>query len=489
MSKYKIIWALYHYLALGDWDVETYLPEKGIMARSEASAKIRSLSQRLFLDPEFKAHIQKAQAEKNLNPYEKGMVRVLMRQLDYYEKLPSRFIEEFTRATSQAQMVWRRAKKHNDFSLFQPHLEKIVQLSQKQSEYLGYKDHPYDPLLDLYEEGWTTQDVNVFFDSFRKPLKTIFQRVQEKPGYKATHPLEQLEYDKRKLKKIHHAVLDYLQASNKGIRLDESTHPFTQSMALSDVRITTTYHPHDFRQSVMSVIHEFGHALYDLQCDDRLEYSPIAGGLSLGIHESQSRFWENMVGRSKPFLEIFAKDFSTLSPSIEKYFKGKDVVEELFKYFNLVRPSLIRTEADEISYHFHIMLRFEIEKGLLEGTIKTKELPGVWKQKMKEYLGDTPKSDAQGVLQDIHWSMGSIGYFPTYSIGTFLSAIWKDEMEKELGGLDALIKRETGIRKMQQWLKKNVHQFGSTYTLKELLHKNGRKLDTKPMLKYLKDKF
>ena len=241
----------------------------------------------------------------------------------------------------------------------------------------------------------------------------------------------------------------------------------------------------DFAKTYSSVMHEYGHALYDMQSDSGLHYSPIDGGSSLVIHESQSRFWENFIGKTKTFLSIIYEKIKEISPDLEKYSVG-----DLYYLFNLVRPSLIRTEADEVTYHLHILIRFELERMMIEGKVQVSELPELWNDKYEEYLGIRPKNDSEGILQDLHWSSGSIGYFPTYSMGTALSAIWKKNIEMDLGKIEDLIKTKEGIRKIQDWLKEKVHRYGSTYTYAELLKISlGEKFSAGPLLDYLEKKY
>ena len=241
----------------------------------------------------------------------------------------------------------------------------------------------------------------------------------------------------------------------------------------------------DFAKTYGSTMHEYGHALYGIQTPEDLNYSPIEGGTSLIIHESQSRFWENFIGKTKTFLVSIHEEMKKIDPRIENY-----SIDDIYNYINLVRPSLIRTEADEVTYHLHIMIRFEIEKALIEGKIQVNDLPRIWNEKYEEYLGISPKTDSSGVLQDIHWSGGSIGYFPTYSMGTALSAIWKKSIEKDLGKIDDLVKTKEGIRKVQNWLKEKIHQHGSAYLYNELLQKSaGENFSAQPLLDYLEDKY
>ena len=485
LDKYKVIWSINHVWALANWDLSVYMPEEGATARGEAIGKIATLSQKLFLDKEFIELIEKADREKDLNDYERAIIRMLKRSLKYYEKLPAEFIEEFSRVASESQIAWKNAKEKNDFSIFEPHLEKIVELTKKKAEYLGYLEHPYDALLDEYEEGLTVKEVEKYFDSIKKPLVELIKYIKESKRFKSEHALEKQEYDIEKMKKLTDKMLRFIHYNMNHIRVDVSSHPFSISLGKGDARITTRYEGKDFARSYSSTIHEYGHALYEIQSHDDLHYTPISGGSSLVIHESQSRFWENFIGKSKEFISLMYKDI------IEVEDKFKDFsVDEIYDYINLVKPSLIRTEADEVTYHLHVMIRFEIEKALLEGKIKVKDLPKVWNDKYEEYLGIRPSDNRQGILQDVHWSQGYIGYFPTYSLGTALSAMWKHHLEKDLGRIEEILRTKNGIRKIQDWLKENIHQYGSTYTFRDLVKKTTHEdFNSKYLLDYLEKKY
>lgn len=483
LEKYKIIWALSHLAGLANWDLDTYMPELGLEARGEALAKVSSLIQELFLEKEFIELIKQAENEE-LNDYEKGIIRLLKRSLKFYQKLPSDFIEEFVKITNEARAYWREARERSDFSIFEPYLEKIIEMSRKKAELLGYQKHPYDALLDEYEEGLITEDVEKYFSSIKRPLIELFHKIKNSKKY-SYHELENEEYEIEKMKILNNKIIEVLHNGLKNLRMDISTHPFSISIGKGDARITTRYEGKDFFRSYSSTIHEFGHSLYELQCDDKLYYTPVAGGSSLVIHESQSRFWENFIGRSDGFIELIYNDFVKLGDNFKDYTK-----EDIYNYFNLVKPGFIRVEADEISYHLHVLIRFEIEKALIEGSINVKDLPKIWNDKYEEYLGIRPRNDREGVLQDVHWSQGSIGYFPTYSIGTCLSAMWKYYLEKDLEKISDLVKTKQGIEKIRKWLKENVHQYGSTYMFKDLVKKSlGKEFDSMYLLDYLKGKY
>lgn len=481
LDYYKNLWALSYVSAISHWDLETYMPQMGANSRGEALGRLSVIRQKMFLDPDFVSLIHKAESEKNLTDSEKGIVRVLINSLKMYEKIPASFLEEFEKLTNTGTVVWRQAKEKSDYSIFAKDLEKIFDMNRKMAEYLGYSDSPYDALLDMYEENLKTKDVDSFFGEIKKPLHDLLSKILSSKKYNKDHFLEILNYDEQKMEQLNQKILKTLWSkTGQNFRLDRSTHPFTISFSNSDTRITTWYHKKDFARSVMATVHEFGHALYDLQSPDELSMTPIEGGSSLVIHESQSRFWENHVGRSMDFIEEFLPDFQNV---VDR----KITAGEVYEYFNKVSPSLLRVEADEVTYHFHIMLRFEIEKGIIEGKLKVKDLPEIWNAKMKEYLNVTPKNDSEGILQDIHWSGGSVGYFPTYSLGTFLGSQWEEKMDRELILKNLLNKNS--ILKVEGWLKDNIHKHGTTYTLEDLLLKHKMKFDPTVNLKYLQDKY
>lgn len=481
LDYYKDLWALSHTSAVNHWDLETYMPKKGIEYRAQALGRLAIIRQKMFLDKDFVNLIHKSQNIINLTDQEKGVVRMLTRSLRFYEKLPSEFIENFEKLTNTATVVWREAKQKDNFKLFEKDLTKIFDMNRQMAEYLGYKDSPYDALLDQFEEGLTSNKVGPFFDQIKNPLKELLNKIINSDKYQSVNervrPLQNLKYDKNKMSKLNQKLLKVFWSElGENFRLDESTHPFTTSFSNQDTRITTWYHEKDFARSLMATVHEFGHALYDLQSDDSLEMTPIAGGSSLVIHESQSRLWENHVGRSMEFIEKFLPDMKMA------VYSSRLTVDDAYFYFNKVSPSLLRVEADEVTYHFHIMLRFEIEKGVIEGKIKVKDLREVWNSKMKEYLGVTPKKDSKGILQDIHWSGGSVGYFPTYSMGTFLASQWRSKM---LNAKSQML----NYKKIKYYLEQNIHKYGSTYILEELLKKNKMIFNPSVNLKYLYEKY
>ncbi len=483
LEKYEIVWALNHVTALGGWDLQTYMPQKGAKERGKALAILTSLRQKYFLSKEFFSLIDKADKEK-LNRYEKALLKNLKRSLKIYRKIPTELLKKEEELSNEAQIVWQKAKQTDNFKLFEPYLSKLVSLTRKKAEHLGYKEHPYDALLDLFEEGWTTNEVNSFFEEIIPSLSKILYRIQKSENYSPSHPLFNLEYSQKELAKVNQKILELFQVDRERIRLDTSAHPFTQYIAYNDTRITTRYKRKDFAPTILSTVHELGHALHHMQCDKKFMFTPLCDLDSLGMGESQSRFLENFVGRSLEFITYIYEDLLKINLKMSKYSPT-----EIYKYLNLVKPSLIRTEGDEITYHFHIKLRFDIEKGLIENSIKVKDIPEIWRAKMKEYLGVVPKKESEASLQDVHWSLGAFGYFPTYSLGTFLSGIWKNALEKELGRIDNLINPEK-ITFVTKWLRENIHQYGSLYSTKEMVRRiSGRNFTPTPLLNYLENKY
>lgn len=484
LDKFLDIWSVAYAGSLLGWDTETYMPASSIKERSIVFGRLTVLAQRMLLSPEFRELVNQAEKEKKLNDFEKGVIRVLKREIRIFEKLPPEFVEEFEKLTAEAKVVWRKAKEKSDFSIFEPYLTKIVDMSRKKAELLGYDEHPYDALLDLFEEELKTREVEDMFGNLKPSLVDILKRIRNSDGYQDKHPLEKEKYDIEKMKQLNKKILELFGFDFNRGRLDISAHPFTNSMGIFDVRITTRYAGYDFRRSLLAVIHEFGHGLYELQIDEKLMATPIATGVSLGVHESQSRFWENMIGRSLAFVETNFDLLKEFLPFLEKY-----QISDVYRYFNLVRPELIRVESDEVTYNQHIILRFEIEKGLIEEKLDVSELPQIWNENMDRILGIRPPNDALGVLQDIHWSMGAIGYFPTYSIGTILAVQIARKMESEIGNLSDLI-HEKKYGEIRTWLKDKIHRWGSTYPPKELIKRAlGENMNVRYFIDHLERKY
>jgi carboxypeptidase Taq len=481
LERYKPIWALDHASSLMNWDLETYMPLSGSKPRGFAYAQLSLLRQERIV--EGASLISQAEKLPELSDEERGILRVAKRDVDYYTKIPPSLLEDLERTGKEATVIWRDARKESDFSKFKPWLEKIVDLKRKEAEKLGYKRHPYDALLNKYEEELTAADVDVTFSELAPKLKRILNQVLSQGKFPPEHPLEAIRYDEEAMRRVNTEVLTILGMPDKTFRMDVSTHPFTTGIAVEDVRVTTRYEGRDFKETMFSVIHECGHALYELQINPALEYKPIGRISSLALHESQSRFWENMIGRSRAFAKLI---YPMLKNNLQ--FLSGYSEEDVYKYFNIVRPNHIRVAADELTYNFHIILRYEAEKKLVGGEMSVSELPSFWNDKMEEYLGVRPKDDSQGLLQDIHWSNGDIGYFPTYSLGNVMAGMLFQTIQKDKELAEVVVHGE--LKEVRSWLKEHVHKLGSIYSPKELQRRLfGKAYDPQPLVKYLEDKY
>jgi carboxypeptidase Taq len=482
-EKYKPFWALKKSEAVLEWDVEVNMPEKGATSRGFIMSQLALLDQIHIADlyPTLDAAVKR---QNEFNDYEKGVVRVLEFWRKYYTKIPPKLLEEEKKVAVEGTVVWREARKKSDFKSFKPYLERMLEIKLKEADKLGYEGHPYNALLDLYEEDLTVEDVDRMFSRLIPQLKRVLEKVRSSDGkFPANHNLEKEAYEQEVLMSVNKRLAEILGMPKDRFRMDISTHPFMTSFSRDDVRITTRYEGKDFARSTFGTIHEAGHGIYELQIDEKLEYSPIDIAASTGFHESQSRFWENMVGRSRAFVSLTGPMLREKLKFLEKY-----TDDDLYFYFNMVKPSLIRVEADELTYNFHTALRYDLEKRLLSQKIGVSELPSIWNDAMEEYLGVRPKTDAEGVLQDVHWSSGSFGYFPTYSLGNVISGMIWYNIQKDLD-LDKTI-RSGDFAPIKAWLYERVHKFGATYTPKELVMKSfGETFNPDRLIQYFESKY
>ena len=484
LTRYRRIWAIGHAQSVLGWDMEVNMPKEGILERSVAQGELSVLSQEFLLKPEFVELVEKAKSIEGLNEYERGVVRVLDRSVRISKSFPPEFLREMSEVTSQATKAWEEAKRSDDYSKFEPWLDRIIDLAKRAADYLGYEDEPYDALLDMFEEGLTTKEVERMFDRLERELKPLLERIMEEGKVPRSHPLEKEKYEREWMERVNVWILQkFGYPLGVRARLDVSAHPFTTEFGIRDVRITTRYEGYDFRRTILSTVHEFGHALYELQQDERFMFSPIAGGVSLGIHESQSRFWENIVGRSMEFAELIHPVLRENLPFMANY-----TPEDVYLYFNMVRPDFIRTESDVVTYNFHILLRFKLERMMLNEGVKARDLPELWNEEMESLLGIRPKSYAEGILQDIHWAHGTVGYFPTYSIGTLLSAQLYYHMKKDINVEEHIASADFGP--MKAWLREKIHRYGSIYPPKELLKNSiGEELDPSYFIRWVKERY
>lgn len=490
LDAYRPIWSINHATSLMGWDFETYMPKKGTEERGVADSQLRLLYKELLLSKDFVDLVESGKKQEGrLNDVEKGIIRVLDRNITRQIKIPKELTEAESLERIRGNMVWRQAREKSDFKMYEPHLKKMVEIKKQIAEKIGYEKHPYNALLDAFEEELTVADMDKVFGVLTPHIQRILKKLIDSasPFCKEMSNLEKPKYDIQKVDELNREILTLLQYDMERFRVDVSTHPFTQTMGLNDVRITTRYEGTDFKRSISSTIHEGGHALYDLQCDQSLAVTPVEGGSSLAIHESQSRFWENIVGRSRPFIQ-------SIAPLIRNKvsFANQATNDELYLYFNTVKPDYIRVDADEVTYNLHIAIRYEIEKKIIggDGDLTVSEIPEFWNDRMEQLLGVRPAEDSQGVLQDTHWSSGLFGYFPTYTLGNLVSAIIASKMHRDLTDYEENI-RKGDFKPIREWLRLKIHQYGSVYApkvlLKDAFNEEGYNPDY--FVKYIEHKF
>ncbi len=470
------------------WDQMTYMPKMGAQEKSEQSALISKISHKKVTSEQFWDHIKKLEKEsnfKNLSENDKNVVKRLYKDVEKARCVPPDFVEKLSKTTTLAYQEWERAREKKDYKIFSPYLEKIVDLEKEYCTFFNIPGPKYNTLLDDYEEGMTVDKLRKEFSFLKPELIEILEKIKNTEFFKNQKKFNGV-ISPEKQKKICKIILKKMKLPEHSTRLDESTHPFTTSMGNYDVRITTSFNRQGPFFSFFSTIHEAGHALYELGMP-KGDYKDtvISDSPSLGIHESQSRFWENMIGRNMSFWKNFFPEFKKIAP---KEFKDIDLFS-WYKIVNLVEPSLIRVEADELTYCLHVILRFEIETDLMEGKIEVSDLTEVWNEKMDDMLGIYPSNDVEGVLQDMHWSGGNFGYFPTYAIGTIYSAQIFNQISKEFENLNSDI--ENGeFKNILNWLRKNIHNHGRVMMAEDIIRNCcSEGLNSKVFVDYLKDKY
>lgn len=468
------------------WDLRTGAPKKGVDLRSETIAVISSDIFIMSTSDEFGELITSLEAKKEeLDPVMLRSVEEARKQYDLSKKIPADEYKEFVILQSKAESVWETAKDTDDFSLFQPYLEKMVATTKKMIGYWGEKNgSAYNTLLDQYEPGMTTEILDEVFGDLRSRIIPLVQKIADSPNKPQTDFLYH-QFPQEAQESFSDKILEQLGYDFDAGRLDETVHPFMIGINRQDVRITTKYDEKDFRTAVFGTIHECGHALYEQNIGEELSGTLVETGASMGIHESQSLFFENFVGRSEKFWE---KNYEMLKMFSPEQF-GQVSQEEFIRAINESKPSLIRIEADELTYALHIMIRYELEKGLFNGELEVKDLPQLWNDKYEEYLGVRPSNNSEGVLQDVHWAGASFGYFPSYALGYMYAAQFKNAMLKDLPNYDELL-AAGDIAPIRNWLTENVHKHGSMKKPLEILEEaTGEGLNAEHLAKYLEEKY
>ncbi len=468
------------------WDQRTKMPSAGSQARADQLATLTRLAFERFTADEIGGLLEELAPWGESLEYgsvEAGLIRVTRRDYEKARRVPLELRAEMARAGALGEPVWREARQTSDFALFLPHFEHAVELKKRYIECFQPVDEPYDALLDDFEPGVKTAEVRAVFDELKEGLVPLVAAIAERvdavddSALTGDFPLAQQE-------QVEGAILRAFGFLDEEWRVDETAHPFASKGGPHDVRLTT-HHQHDNLTSLFACMHEFGHGLYEYQVDGDLYRTPLGRGASLGVHESQSRMWENMIGRSLPFWEHF---FPLVRDAFPAQLGSLDA-ETFYRAVNRVQPSLIRIHADEITYNLHIIMRFELEQELVGGTLAPADASEAWDARIRQYLGIEVPDVADGVLQDMHWSGGAIGYFPTYALGNVISGQLWERMQRELPDLSEQV-RNGDFGELRAWLREHVHRYGRTYMPRELLEREvGGGLDPQPLLGYLREKF
>jgi carboxypeptidase Taq len=466
------------------WDQQVNMPPGGGEARGQQLATLGKLAHERSTSDEVGKLLDDLKQEfAGSDSDDAALVRVAARNFDKATRVPSEFVSEQMIVTTAAFEAWVEAKGKSDFSIFHPHLEKVFDLARKYVSFFPPADHPYDVLLDDYEPGMKTVEVQAIFDKLRPQQMKLIRNI--KSAKQVKDDFLHKKYAEKKVWDFSATIASRFGYDFSRGRQDKAAHPFETSFSVNDVRITNRYESGNPLATLFSGMHESGHAMYEQGVNPAYERTPLAGGVSSAVHESQSRMWENLVGRSLPFWEHFFPELKKVFPTQLDGVSAKT----FYKAINKVEPTFIRVNADEATYNLHIMLRLELEIAMIEGRVAIKDLPEIWNTKMQEYLGITPPDDAHGVLQDVHWSYGLIGYFPTYALGNLVSAQLWEKLNKDIRDLDQQI-HNGKFDTLLAWLRKNIHVHGHKYDPQALV-KNvvGSKIDASAYVRYLTKKY
>ncbi len=475
-----------HAAALLSWDQQTYMPPGGADNRGQQLATLQQIAHNKFVSDEVGRLLDDLQpyvAQFDPDSFEARLVKVTLRRYQRQTRVPGEWVSESAVATTAAYNAWGKARAENDFPSFRPHLEHVFQLAHQYAEFFAPYQHVYDPLIDIYEPGMKTADLKTIFTALRPQQVELLRQIASRP--QVDDSFLYLNYDEQKQWDLGVELITKMGFDWKRSRQDKTLHPFTTTFGWGDVRITTRLFPNYLSSSLFSTLHESGHAMYGMGSDISLDRTPLLGGASSGVHESQSRMWENLVGRSYPFWQHFY-------PRVQEVFPtqlGNVTLETYYKGINKVQPSYIRVEADEATYNLHIMLRMELEIALMENQLAVRDLPEAWRSRFQEYLGITPPDDADGVLQDVHWSEGLIGYFPSYALGNLIGAQLWEHIQADIPDLQDQIRRGE-FSTWLSWLREKVHKHGAKFEPQELIQRvTGSMIDPAPYMRYLTQKY
>ena len=472
-------------IALLEWDQETYMPLKAADSRSLQLATISTLAHNLFTDPAVGDLLNALRdASPSVDPDDRSLIEETLYDYERATHLPASFVQSFSEARSRAFQAWLTARQQSDFALFEPHLRKIVELVRQKADLLGYEQSPYNALLEEFERGMTTEYLQGLFAILAREQSALVTSAASTEDASGAAWLDQT-WDVGAQWSFTTRVLTDMGFDFDAGRQDRSVHPFTTGLDIRDVRITTRLDPRLLFSALQSSMHEGGHALYDQGYQEKDARTPLAQAPSLGMHESQSRLWENQIGRSLPFWEHYL-------PVLREHFPGQlDNVgaQDVYRAVNRVQPSFIRVEADECTYNLHVIVRFELELALVEGRLDVAEVPSAWNAKMKEYLGIDVPDDAHGCLQDIHWSHGAFGYFPTYALGNLYAAQLFDAVLRDIPGLWSHVAAGE-FQPLREWLREHIHRYGRRKRAREFVRDiSGAEPTPEPFMRHLRKKY
>lgn len=480
VERFKEINTLGGVSALLDWDQEVYMPEKGVEARARQLALMAGIRHDRLVCDDVRRWLDEARTDGGdwVGP---ANLREARRTFDREAKLPKALVERLARETTLAKAAWAKAREKSEFPLFASHLNTLLQLKKETADHIGYEGEPYDALMDEFEPAATSAQLEPLFSELRDATVRLLARIRAA----RTRPDDTImtrKYPRAAQEALSRRLAEMLNYDFSAGRADVSTHPFCTTIGgPGDVRITTRYNENLISSSLFGTIHETGHALYEQGLPVEHLYEPVCDSVSLGVHESQSRLWENFIGRSRPFWEGRFAEVQKMFPDA----LGDVSLDQFWRAVNAVKPSLIRVEADEVTYNLHIILRFEMERGLLNGDIGVEDVPAAWNERMNTILGITPPDDRRGCLQDIHWSMGAFGYFPTYTLGNLYAAQFYEKAQRDVPDLMDRI-RAADTRPLLAWLRSNIHRHGRRYRAAELVKEvTGKALSTRPFIQYI----
>ena len=467
------------------WDMQTDAPKESIESKIDAIGFFSTELFRLTTSARYGYLLRELSMSDDFDSFDAGTKLTIKRYLKEYKRftrVPEKFFTEFTKAKARSEQAWEEAKTKNDFSIYAPHLDKVISMTKEWVKYMEPSKDTYDVLIDMYEEGMDSESIDILFDELKKDLVPLIEKISKKPIPDVS--IFNNTFEIYQQKKVQDILLKYIGFNFDCGNTSLSMHPFTTTLCPGDIRVTNNFGDPSVLDPMFSAIHEGGHAIFEQNIAKELQGTAAAEVDLMGLHESQSRFFENILGRNINFWIPLLDDIKKAIPGLENV-----SLETLEQAINLVKPGPVRLQADEMTYCLHIILRYEIEKAIFRDNVEANELPSLWNKKTKELLGVEPSSDAEGILQDMHWSDGSFGYFPSYLLGSIYDGMFLEELEKELGSVDTILK-EGRIKEITKWLNDNIHKNGSLYTSKEVIERLCKKeISAKPIIKYFTQKY